>query len=149
MSEEVRVERVINAPRGEVFRAWTDPDELRRWWGPGEHATHYAEIDLRPGGAYLLVIQGVEGDEMHLAGTFHEVAAPERLVYSWRWVRGWSDPAESIVTVEFEDLGERTRIVLVHAALDDSPDPNGYRMGWDSGLDKLAATVERSSHAGG
>jgi uncharacterized protein YndB with AHSA1/START domain len=85
---EVRIERVIDAPRDEVFRAWTDPDELRRWWGPGEYATRYAEIDLRPGGDYLLVIEGVEGD--------------------------------------------------------DSPDPNGYRMGWESGLDKLAATVERS-----
>ena len=144
MTDEVRIERVLDAPREEVFRAWTDPDELRRWWGPGEYATRNAEVDLRPGGHYLLVIQGAEGDAMRLAGTFREVVAPERLVYSWRWVEGWSDPVESIVTVEFEDLGERTRVVLRHSALDDSPDPDGYRMGWESGLDKLAATIERS-----
>ena len=42
------------------------------------------------------------------------------------------------------DLGERTRVVLVHGALGASPDPDGYRMGWESGLDKLAATIERS-----
>ena len=144
MTDEVRIERVLDAPRDEVFRAWTDPDELRRWWGPGEYATRYAEVDLRPGGHYLLVIEGAEGDAMRLAGTFREVVAPERLVYSWRWVEGWSDPAESIVTVEFEDLGERTRVVLLHSALDDSPDADGYRMGWESGLEKLAATIERS-----
>src|SRR5262249_11591596 len=132
------------APRDAVFHAWTDPEELRRWWGPGEYATRYAEIDLRPGGAYLLVIEGADGDAMQLAGTFHEVAAPERLVYTWRWVRGWSDPAESLVTVEFEDLGERPRVVLTHGRLDDSPNPDGYRMGWESGLSKLAATIERS-----
>ncbi len=145
MTGEVRIERVIDAPRDAVFRAWTDPDELRRWWGPGEYATRHAEIDLRPGGAYLLVIQAAEGDPMHLAGTFQEVVAPARLVYSWRWVRGWSDPAESIVTVEFEDLGERTRVVLVHRGLEASPDPDGYRMGWESGLAKLAATVSERS----
>ncbi|HEY3189449.1 MAG TPA: SRPBCC domain-containing protein [Solirubrobacteraceae bacterium] len=145
MTGQVRIERIIEAPRAEVFRAWTDPDELRRWWGPGEYATRHAEIDLRPGGDYLLVIQAAEGDPMHLAGTFHEVVAPERLVYSWRWVRGWSDPAESIVSVEFEDLGERTRVVLVHGGLDASPDADGYRMGWESGLDKLAATVSERS----
>jgi uncharacterized protein YndB with AHSA1/START domain len=145
VTDQVRIERIIEAPRDEVFRAWTDPDELRRWWGPGEYATRHAEIDLRPGGDYLLVIQAAEGDPMHLAGTFHEVVAPERLVYSWRWVRGWSDPAESIVTVEFEDLGERTRVVLVHAGLDASPDADGYRMGWESGLAKLATTVSQRS----
>ncbi len=48
------------------------------------------------------------------------------------------------MTVEFEDLGERTRVALIHGGLDDSPDPDGYRMGWESGLSKLAATVERS-----
>jgi uncharacterized protein YndB with AHSA1/START domain len=145
VSSEVRIERIIDAPREEVFRAWTDPEELRRWWGPGEYATQYAEVDLRPGGNYLLVLQAAEGDAMHLTGTFHEVAPPERLVYSWRWIRGWADPAESIVTVEFEDLGERTRIVLIHRGLDASPHgPDSYRMGWESGLDKLATTVARS-----
>jgi uncharacterized protein YndB with AHSA1/START domain len=133
----LRIERIVGAPRDAVFRAWTDPDELRRWWGPGEYATRHAEVDLRPGGDYLIVIQAEGGEPMHLAGTFHEVAPPERLVYSWRWVRGWDDPAESIVTVEFEDLGARTRIVLVHDGLDASPAPDGYRMGWESGLDKL------------
>ena len=146
MTGPVRIERVFEAPRPDVFRAWTDPEELSRWWGPGEFTTSYAEIDLRPGGEYLLVMQPPDGgDAMHLAGTFHEVAPPERLVYSWRWVRGWPDPAESVVTVEFEDLGARTRVVLVHDDLDDSPggsDP--YRMGWESGLDKLAASLERS-----
>jgi uncharacterized protein YndB with AHSA1/START domain len=145
MTREVRIERVIEAPRAEVFRAWTDPPELRRWWGPGEYDTRHAEIDLRPGGDYLIVIQAADGDPMHLAGTFHEVVAPERLVYSWRWVSGWSDPAESLVTVHFEDLGERTRVVLIHGGLDGSPDPDGYRMGWESGLDKLATTVSERS----
>ena len=145
MSGEVRIERVIDAPREEVFRAWTDPEVLSRWWGPGEFTTPFAEVDLRPGGDYLLVMQPPHGDPMHLAGTFREVVAPERLVYTWRWARGWPDLAESLVTVEFHDLGERTRVVLVHGGLDDSPyGPDPHRMGWESGLDKLVATLERS-----
>jgi uncharacterized protein YndB with AHSA1/START domain len=91
VSGEVRIERVIAAPREQVFRAWTDPEVLRRWWGPGEFTTAFAEVDLRPGGEYLLVMQPPHGDPMHLAGTFREVVAPERLVYTWRWARGWPD----------------------------------------------------------
>ena len=53
----VRTEQLIAAPREEVFRAWTEPEQLKQWWGPGGYTTQYAEVDLRAGGRYLLVMQ--------------------------------------------------------------------------------------------
>lgn len=59
--DTVRITRIIDAPREDVFRAWTEPDEIRRWWGPGEFTCPEAEVDLRPGGEYRLAMQPTEG----------------------------------------------------------------------------------------
>src|SRR5206468_2541018 len=86
MSEErasVRIVDVFDAPRDVVFAAWTEPEQLKRWWGPGIFETVFAEVDLRPGGRYELVL---EPGSMRLVGEFREVTPPRRLVYTWRWV---------------------------------------------------------------
>jgi uncharacterized protein YndB with AHSA1/START domain len=88
--EVVRITKIIDAPREEVFRAWTEPDEIRRWFGPGEFTCPEAEVDLRPGGAYRLALQPGAGDPFVVAGTYREVEAPDRLVYTWRWETGRS-----------------------------------------------------------
>lgn len=139
--DEIRVERVLDAPREEVFRAWTDPELLMRWWGPENCSTPYAEVDLRPGGKYLFVMHPESGDPMRLAGTYCEVDAPQRLVYTWRWESGVPDPTESVVTVEFHELGDQTRIILTHGGFDEGSDLEPYRAGWKSGLDKLDALI--------
>jgi uncharacterized protein YndB with AHSA1/START domain len=84
----IRVEQLIDAPREEVFRAWTEPEKLKQWWSPGGYTTKYAEVDLRTGGRYLLVMQPPDGEPFHLAGTYREIVAPERLVYTWKWEVG-------------------------------------------------------------
>jgi uncharacterized protein YndB with AHSA1/START domain len=54
--ETVRIARIVDAPREEVFRAWTEPEEIRKWWGPGEFTCPEAHVDLRPGGSYRLAM---------------------------------------------------------------------------------------------
>jgi uncharacterized protein YndB with AHSA1/START domain len=143
MSPEHTLEmsRVFDAPRDEVFRAWTDPVELARWWGPGEFACPQADVDLRPGGSYRLVMKPTEGTEMVLGGTYREVEPPERLVYTWKWESGWPDPTELLVTVEFRDLGGRTEVLLTQAGFLDDNGVAANTWGWDSGLDKLEAQL--------
>jgi uncharacterized protein YndB with AHSA1/START domain len=142
VSEEavVRMRRTFDASRDEVFRAWTDPEEFKRWWGPGLFTTPSAEIDLRPGGRYEVVMQPPDGGALLLTGEFREVVPPERLVYTWRWDIGVPDIQESLVTVEFLDRGDATEVVLVHEhAAGSELDP--YQMGWESGLEKLAGLL--------
>ena len=91
---EIRVEREFDAPRDHVFRVWTDPDLIPQWWGDG---TTVEELDVRPGGRWRFRTGygAVEGE-------FHEVVPPERLVQTFQ---------NHVQTLEFEDLGGRTRLV--------------------------------------
>jgi uncharacterized protein YndB with AHSA1/START domain len=145
-ADVVRLTRVIDAPREEVFRAWTEPEEIRRWWGPGDFSCPWAEVDLRPGGRYRLAMQPAAGDPFVVAGTYHEVDPPERLLYSWRWETGpAADGSESLVRVEFRDRGEQTELVLTHTDFPQSHGPAPYRMGWEGGLAKFEALFAGSS----
>ena len=116
-SPPLEVRRVIEAPRERVFAAWTRPEQLRRWWGvTAQHTTPLAEVDLRVGGAYRLTMRAADGTDHTVAGTYEEVAAPERLVYSWQWESGNSPPTR--VTAEFlEKAPGFTEIVLTHVLI--------------------------------
>jgi uncharacterized protein YndB with AHSA1/START domain len=132
----VRVVDVFDAPREVVFAAWTEPDRLQQWWGPGFFETVSAEVDLRPGGRYELLL---EPGSMRLVGEFREVTPPERLVYTWRWIAGVPDTRESLVTVEFREAGACTEVVLLHDNFAGPGPVEMYDEGWRSGLDKLRA----------
>ena len=139
---KVEMRTIVEATPERVFRAWTDPQELQRWWGPGAFTTPHAEVDLRPGGRYELVMQLPGAEPMRLAGTFREVEPPSRLVYTWRWESGNPDTTESVVEVEFHDLGgKRTEIVLVHEGFGEGAPIDMYSVGWQGGFEKLAALV--------
>jgi uncharacterized protein YndB with AHSA1/START domain len=132
----VRIVDVFDAPRDVVFAAWTDPEQLKQWWGPGFFETVFAEVDLRPGGLYELLL---EPGSMRLVGEFREVIPPRRLVYTWRWAEGVPDTRESLVTVEFREAGARTEVVLVHDNFVGPGPVDMYDEGWRSGLVKLRA----------
>ena len=90
---EIRVERVFDAPRAHVFSVWTNPDLIPEWWGDG---TVVEEMDVRPGGSYRFKTAfGV------VEGEFREVEEPERLVQTFQ---------NHLQTLEFEDLGEQTKL---------------------------------------
>ena len=140
--EPVVLTRLIDAPRDHVFRAWTDPDQLRRWWGPGAFSCPEAEVDLRPGGSYRLVMAPTEGEPFVLGGTYREVDPPSRLVYTWRWETGpAADGSESLVTVEFFEHGAATKLILTHTEFPASHGPAPYAMGWEGGLEKFEALL--------
>jgi uncharacterized protein YndB with AHSA1/START domain len=90
---EIRVERVFDAPRPHVYSVWTDPQLIPEWWGDG---TVVEEMDVRPGGTYRFrtAFGTVEGE-------FREVEPPERLVQTFQ---------NHLQTLEFEDLGEQTKL---------------------------------------
>jgi uncharacterized protein YndB with AHSA1/START domain len=90
---EIRIERIFDAPRAHVYSVWTDPQLIPEWWGEG---TVVEEMDVRPGGTYRFrTNHGV------VEGEYREVDKPERLVQTFQ---------NHLQTLEFEDLGERTRL---------------------------------------
>src|ERR1700722_7975812 len=82
---ELTVSRVIDAPRPLVFKAWTDAAQVARWWGPKGFTTVEYEMDVRPGGAYRLVMRSPEGTDHRKRGGFSEMVAPGRVVFSFSW----------------------------------------------------------------
>jgi uncharacterized protein YndB with AHSA1/START domain len=135
-AEPIRLERVVHAPREDVFAAWTDPARLRAWWGPPGAPVLRLDGELEPGGAYLIAMREPTGGERVLEWTFREIDPPRRLIYGWRWLQGSGD--DSVVTVEFADLGDRTRVVVEHHGLPDDRSRSVHERGWIGCLDGLA-----------
>ncbi len=130
---ELRLERTFDAPAEDVFDAWTNPEVLRRWWAADPSwVTPVVEVDLRVGGRYRLSMEDPATGTTHtVAGEYHEIRRPARLVYSWRWERAEEQPDDtSTVTVEFLAQGERTKVVLEHAGLASPQSREGHRKGW-------------------
>lgn len=134
-TETLRITRVFDAPQLEVFRAWTEPEELKKWWRVGVGwTTPLVEVDLRVGGRFALGTKP-PGKELHVVrGEYREVGAPNRLVYTWR-VEGRGEE-ENLVTVEFRPQGEKTEVLIAHRLLTrESAAESGT--GWESVLKSL------------
>jgi uncharacterized protein YndB with AHSA1/START domain len=134
----VSLERVFDAARSDVFRAWTDPDELAAWYGPAHMDTprERIRIDLRVGGRYELTMVRRDGaGEFSIGYEILELSAPELLVLRSNPMPGMSEA--SVVRIELHEEGERTRMVLT-----DGPFPaEGARRaeaGWNAALGELA-----------
>jgi uncharacterized protein YndB with AHSA1/START domain len=128
-----------------VFEAWTDPDTLKRWFGPGEFTIPEAKLDLRVGGAYEILMQPPRGDPMPLTGTFRSIEPPTRLEFTWSWSRVWPDAPESLVVVEFEESGGSTLVSITHGDFDSDEAAAPHAMGWEGGADKLVRHFEKAA----
>jgi uncharacterized protein YndB with AHSA1/START domain len=139
------VRRTIRATPERLFAAWTEPAQLRRWWGPAHVACAAAEIDLRVGGRYRLANQFPDGSVWWIGGTFETVTPPYLLVYSWELSAGEIAPggspppaqAAERVTVRFEPRGGATELVVMHERIADAAARSGHRQGWLGCLDGL------------
>lgn len=144
-SEQLQLERTFDAPREEVFRAWTEPEVLRRWWAAQPSwESPLAETDVRVGGRYRLSMRDPDSGEEHtVGGEYVEVTPPERLVYTWTWEGSDEDStsAGSIVTVEFRDDGDGTTVVLTHEGITDGQSRDNHAHGWSGCLDNLGTRV--------
>ena len=125
-----------------VWRAWTDPEALKRWWGPmrGEPVSA-AELDVRVGGRFRIVFGGPRGTDNECAGVYQEVVPDRKLVFSWHWPRSTPERV-SRVTIEFIRSGTGTDLKFVHDQFFDEAARDGHKRGWTGSLDKLAAYLQ-------
>lgn len=142
--------RIIEAPREKLFRAWTEPELVTQWFAPRPWTTPRAELDVRAGGACLVVMADPDGNEFANPGIYLEVVPNERLVFTDAYTKAW-EPSEkpfftSILT--FEDLGAgKTRYTALarHWTVADreAHEKMGFHEGWGQCTDQLAALVAR------
>jgi uncharacterized protein YndB with AHSA1/START domain len=134
--------RIIRAPREKVFAAWTEPELLRRWWGPGHVSCPEAHVDLREGGAYRLANLEADGSIVWISGQFERVRAPEELVYTW--TVSILPGERTLVRVVFLTHPEGTELVLTHERFAVEAVRDMHRRGWGGCLDKLEAMLAGS-----
>src|SRR3990170_1407524 len=154
---EIIIARIFDAPRELVWRAWTDPRIVKRWWGPKGFTTPVCEIDLQIGGRYLYCIRSPEGKDYWGTGVYREIVPLDRVIStdSFADEKGNVVPAthygmsadvplEMLVTVTFEDLGGKTRMTLRHEGLPAGEMSDGAGAGWNESFDKLAEVLAKA-----
>ncbi|MFD4840529.1 SRPBCC domain-containing protein [Achromobacter sp. NPDC058515] len=134
---ELRLQRRFDAPVERVWRAWTDPQALMRWFGPAEtRQVLMAETDVRVGGAYQVGFATEDGREHHASGRYQEVEPQRRLVFTWAWR---DTPEEtSLITLEFTPAGTGTDLAFLQTPFVDQATRDGHEHGWSGAMDRLA-----------
>jgi uncharacterized protein YndB with AHSA1/START domain len=136
------VRRFIRASPERLFSAWTDPEQLLRWWGPRHVTCVSAEVDLRVGGRYRIANRFPDGSIHYISGQFETVSPPHRLVYTWQLESNPRSP--ETVTVRFEARDGGTDVIVVHDHIASVALRDGHAAGWDGCLDGLVREVEQS-----
>jgi uncharacterized protein YndB with AHSA1/START domain len=134
----LEIKRFINAPRARVYAAWTDPEELKQWWGPEGVQTRNFVADARLGGKYRWDLLNQEGEEMSVFGEYRELIPGKKIVFTWKWDddEAWENKS-SVVTIELSDRDGGTEIKLTHVQLPSEESRNRHNEGWGSVLDRL------------
>jgi uncharacterized protein YndB with AHSA1/START domain len=134
----LEIKRFINAPPARVYKAWTDPAELQRWFGPEDVRTIKIDADVRVGGKYRWDLQKQDGEEWSCLGEYRELVPGKKIVFTWKWDddENWAEH-NSVVTVELSDRGGGTEVRLVHEKLPSEESRDRHNEGWNSVLDRL------------
>jgi uncharacterized protein YndB with AHSA1/START domain len=141
--------RLIGEPPEKLFRAWTEPALVVQWFAPRPWTTVRAEMDVRPGGASLIVMRSPEGQEFPNPGVFLEVVQNKRLVFTDAYTSAWAPSPKAFMTaiITFEDEGRKTRYTARarhwNAEDKEAHEKMGFHEGWGQCADQLAELVAR------
>lgn len=157
-TKTLTITRIFDAPREQVWKAWTETEQIKKWWGPKDFTAPHINSDLRTGGTYLYAMHGPAGSEfdkdMWSGGTYNEVVPMEKIVATDHFADADGNavspkeygmpgewPEEMLITVTFEDADDgKTKLTIVHeghpAEMADMAEG-----GWNESLDKLEAVL--------
>ncbi|MEX1045968.1 MAG: SRPBCC domain-containing protein [Actinomycetota bacterium] len=153
---ELVVSRVIDAPRDVVWKAWTEPEQVKKWWGPKGFTAPSVDADFREGGKYLYCMRSPDGQDYWSTGIYKEISEPERIVAtdSFADEKGNPVPAshygmpeadgmpmETTIEVTFEDQDGKTKVTIKHVGMPAGTASEMAGQGWKETLDKLAEVV--------
>lgn len=153
---EVVIVRYFDAPAEQVWKAWTQPERMKQWWGPKTFTTPVARIDFLVGGKYLIDMRGPDGKDYWSTGTYKEIVPMKKIVVTDSFAdengkvvsasyygMDPSFPLEAEVILTFEEIGDRTKFTIRYPDLGglNDKDLEGMKQGWNESFDKLAQTL--------
>jgi uncharacterized protein YndB with AHSA1/START domain len=146
---ELVITRIFDAPRQLVFKAWTEPEHLARWWGPAGFSIICFNGEVRPGGAWCRTMRSPEGIVFRKHGIYRNIAPAERLVFTYVSDDAEGNPGpETLVTVTFADLDGRTRVTLRQTPFESAAARDAHEAGWTSCLGRFAEYLASVSIGG-
>ena len=152
MAQELTFKRTFDAPRELVFKAWTDPHLLAKWWGPTDFTTPICEVDPRPGGKLYIVMHGPKDSDFDIdlptMGVFQEFDPPRRFVFSNTAMEDEKGvpQLETLCTVTFDEAGWKNRNDLAYRLLVKATPVAAACMGWGGdGLEPEPGQARRSA----
>ncbi len=153
---DVTITRVFSAPREIVWKYWTEPEYLMRWWGPQGYTSPSSRIDLRVGGRYLSVMQSPEGERIWSTGVYEEIVPPEKVVVTDSFADESGNvvpathygmkgdfPLSTRITITLEEDAGKTRMTVRHEGLPAGEIADGTEVGWNESFDKLESLLMR------
>jgi uncharacterized protein YndB with AHSA1/START domain len=141
------LERIVDAPRDLLWKAWTQPEHIKKWFAPAPWTTVECEIDLRPGGIFRFVMRSPEGKDFPNVGCLLEIVENERLVWTDALAPGYRPSVKAFFTaiITFEDHGDKTKYTAraLHKDKADrqTHEDKGFHKGWSQCLDQLLELV--------
>lgn len=150
------ITREFDAPREKVWQAWTDPEHIKRWWGPKDFTAPSAKVDLRVGGKNLLCMRSPDGKDYWSTGVYREIVPNEKIVTTDSFADAEGNvvpaseygmqgdwPGELLVTITLEEIsGGRTKMTVRHEGLPEGEMKEMTNSGWNESFDKLAASLK-------
>ena len=135
---ELVITRIFDAPCRLVFKMWTEPAHLVRWWGPRGFTTISGRMEVRPGGVWSRSMRAPDGSVIRNHGVYREIVMPERLVFTYVTEDLVGNPGpETLVTVTFTDLGRKTRLTLHQGGFESVLAGEAHHAGWTSCLERF------------
>jgi uncharacterized protein YndB with AHSA1/START domain len=135
------MERVLPAPPAVVFAAFSDANELMKWWGPEGFTTPSLKFQARVGESFRIEMQPPKGDRFYLTGEFREVDPPVRLAYTFVWEDPDPDDVETLVALSFRDLGGSTAVAFTQGQFKTEARRALHRDGWTDSFDRLERLI--------
>jgi uncharacterized protein YndB with AHSA1/START domain/predicted enzyme related to lactoylglutathione lyase len=134
--------RDFAAPRALVFKAFTDPAHLVRWWGPQGFTVPECRMDVRPGGVWRTVMRSPSGTDHPVGGVFQEIVPSRRLAMTWAWEgENGRRGHETVLTIELDDRRAGTRLTLTQEPFESAKARNSHRGGWQSSFECLVEAL--------
>ena len=154
---EIIITRIFDAPRELVWKAWTEPEHIKHWWGPKDYTAPYCNIDFRVGGVYLFCMRSPEGRDFWSTGIFREIIKLERIVCTdcfadekgnivpaSHYGMSMDFPLEKLWKITFQEQDGATRFSLQYTGIPSGNINDVANQGWNQSLDKFAETLKYS-----
>jgi uncharacterized protein YndB with AHSA1/START domain len=141
----LKIQRTLDASVERVYKAWTNPDEICKWFGCQDMSNCQVKQDLTVGGLYQFKMTiASDGVVITIDGVFQEIVPNKKLVYTWNSDSVEFPARDSVVSIEFIERGNKTEMILNHTNFAIEKSAEGHSVGWTVAIDKILQLIEQA-----